>query len=359
MKGIRNLPLIQYNPDELYYIKYREIYLTILTDVRRTLLRKFKGDEEESKPKVLRSKKVVKSPEERKPQIIVIKEKKKVMKNLVDNISKNMLIRYFNVWKHKVPKEDKEALERRARNSIITQKIIDLKQLTKEEEEKPLNVDIPKCPISTEVNYLKDVRKRILVQYNPQDVYSNPLQEDRLRAKVPDRRIYPKIYEQIQKTKKDLDFHLEFLKQVPHSTFNKIYPEKMLNMMQEMHRNLALMKIFYIYTNYKVDKFYIKKNYWTRWKNNTMIFNNDNIKDIHLTNMHGHCFSVERIVVKEVRCGLHHESMRYMDCLCMRLRLCLKRILWRHYFLWYVDRRRYYLYRWYRNVFRRIRFIYI
>ena len=57
-----------------------------------------------------------------------------------------------------------EAPERRARNSIITQKIIDLKQLTKEEEEKPLNVDIPKCPISTEVNYLKDVRKRILVQ---------------------------------------------------------------------------------------------------------------------------------------------------------------------------------------------------
>ena len=52
------------------------------------------------------------------PKIIVLKQKKVVMKNLVDNISRNMLIRYFNLWRRNLPEEDREALERRARNSI-------------------------------------------------------------------------------------------------------------------------------------------------------------------------------------------------------------------------------------------------
>ena len=295
------------------------------------------------------------------PKIIVLKQKKVVMKNLVDNISRNMLIRYFNLWRHNLPKEDKEAIERRARNSIITNKIIDLKQLTKEEEEKPLNTNIPLCPVTTTINHLKNIENRNLIQYLPEELYYVPPKEMILRTRIPERRLYPKIYDEIQKTKKDLDFHLEFLKQVPHPTFRKIYPEKMLIMMKEMHRNLALMRIFYIYTHYKVDRFYIKKIYWTRWKKNTLnlIFNSEDTSMIHLTNTTGHCFSMERIVVKEIRCGLHYESERYYDCLCMRLRLLLKRILWRHYFLRYIDRRRYYLYLWYKRVFRRIRFIYL
>ena len=419
MKNIPERNLIQYVFDDIYSIPSREIIL--ISEIKRGLRKKPEKPEEEEvlakagempkieiivkdkeeperevKSRVLRAKKPVKRTDEPEiegseitildnkpvseldsittlpstnvsiletsaPKIIVIKQKKVVMKNLVDNISRNMLIRYFNVWRRNLPKEDKEALERRARNSIITNKIIDLQQLTKEEEEKPLNINISECPVSTTINYLKNTENRNLIQYLPEEIYSVPPKEMLLRTRVPERRLYPKIYDEIQKTKKDLDFHLEFLKQVPHPTFKKIYPEKMLIMMKEMHRNLALMKLFYIYTHYKVERFYIKKIYWSRWKSNTLslIFNNENTSQIHLTNMTGHCFSMERIVVKEIRCGLHYESERYYDCLCMRLRLCLKRILLRHYFLRYIDRRRYYLYLWYKRVFRRIRFIYL
>jgi hypothetical protein len=261
-----------------------------------------------------------------------------------------------------LPKDDDIIVENTNKIFTIKKRVINLQKKTKEEEyEKPkeYNLEIPSSPISSNLNPIKNIRKHILKRYEPEEVYSLPPKEKLLKTKIPDRRIYPKIYDEIQKTKKDLDFHLEFLKQVPHQTFNKLMPEKMLNMMKEMHKNLVLMKIFYIYTHYKNDKFFIKKTYWTRWKKSTTIFNSDNITEIHLTNITGHCFSMEKIIIREVRCGLHHESMRYYDCLCLRTRLCLKRILIRHYFMKYIDKRRYYLYKWYKNIFRKIRIIYL
>ena len=136
-------------------------------------------------------------------------------------------------------------------------------------------------------------------------------------------------------------------------------PEKILDMMKDMNRKLALLKVFYIYTLHKTDNFFTKKTYLNRWKKVTLIFNSDDIKEIHLTNLTGHCFSMEKIIIREVRCGLHHDSRRFVDCLCLRTRLCLKRILLRHYFMKYLDKRRYYLYKWYKNVFRRVRIIYL
>ena len=283
------------------------------------------------------------------------------MKNLVDDVIRKMLNRYFNIWKNK-GKEDDEIINNNIRQSL-RQSQINLKKLKKDEvvEEKPqnLNIEIPECPISTTLNHLKHIKRRNVKQYAPEDLDFIPPKEMISTTKVPDRRIYPKIYDEIQKTKKDLDFHLEFLKQVPHSTFNKLMPEKMLNTLKDMRRKLVLMKVFYIYTLNKNDKFFIKKTYWNRWKKNTLIFNSEDIKDIHITNLTGHCFSMQRIEVREIRCGFHHDSMRYYDCLCLRARLCLKRILLRHYFLRYIDRRRYYLYLWYKKVFRRIRIIYL
>ena len=243
---------------------------------------------------------------------------------------------------------------------IIKKRLINLQKKIKEEEpemKKEYNLEIPSCPISSSLNPIRNIRKNITKNYNLEEINSLPLKEKLLKTKIPDRRIYPKIYDEIHKIKKNLDFHLEFLKQVPHQTFSKLVPEKMLRMMKEMNKNLILMKIINIYTHYKNDKFLVKKSFWIRWKKNTLIFNSDNNNEIHLTNITGHCFSMEKIIIREVGCGLHHNSMRYHDCLCLRTRLCLKRILLRHYFMKYIDKRRYYLFRWYKNIFRRIRII--
>ncbi len=336
------------------------------TKAKLTKIKKDKPEEEEPEVrtmKILGDGKDKENEVERKMKLIILKRKRnKTIKDLIDDVTRKQLNKYFNVWKQNAPRDDDildSNIRQKYRKSIY--KLRKNKKEQPKEEEKPpqnLNIKIPECPISTTNNPLKGIKKRFVKQYAPVDIESIPT-EITLRTKVPERRIYPKIYDEIQKTKRDLDFHLEFLKQVPHDTFNKLMPNKMLDMIKQMHTNLALLKVFYIYKLYKTDKFLIKKTFINRWKKNTSIFNNTDLGDIHITNLNGHCFSMERIEVRVVRCGLHHESMRYYDCLCLRLRKCLKRILLRHYFMKYLDRRRYYLYRWYKNVFRRIRKIYL
>ena len=214
---------------------------------------------------------------------------------------------------------------------------------------------IPKCEKSVTINYLKKIRTLGIKNNIIENFRQLPKKEIICKAKIPDRRFYPKIYNSMKKTQNLIDFHIQFLKEVPHHTFKQILPAKIYNIITDTNKKLALMQIFYIYAHYKYDKFLIKKKYWDKWKKKIkiFIFNNNNI--IHLKNISGHCFSVEKIVVKEIRCGIHHDSRVYMDCLCLRTRFCLKRIILRHYLLKIIDKKKYYLNKWYKIALRRIR----
>ena len=152
---------------------------------------------------------------------------------------------------------------------------------------------------------------------------------------------------------------MKFLKEVPHYTFKKIFPKKIYNIINDTNRKLMLMQIFYIYAHYKYDKYLIKKVYWNRWKKNIKIFNVSDIETIHIKNISDHCFSVEKIIIKEIKCGIHPDSMNFIDCLCFRVRICLKRILLRHYLLKIIDKKKYYLFKWYKKAFGKIRPIYL
>ena len=147
---------------------------------------------------------------------------------------------------------------------------------------------------------------------------------------------------------------MQFLKEVPHPTFKQVLPEKIYNIINDTNKKLALLQIFYIYAHYKYNKYLIKKTYWNRWKKKVKLFSvNNNV--IHLKNINGHCFSVQKIVVKEIRCGIHPDSKTFIDCLCLRTKYCLKRIILRHYLLKLIDRKKYYLYKWYKKALGKIR----
>ena len=155
------------------------------------------------------------------------------MKDLVDDVPKKLLAIYFNLWRKKLPKvDDEEVLKRTTKKTIVKRRIVNLQKKTKDEPEteepKDLNLNIPSSPVETTLNPIKGIRPRVVKQYEPEDVDSLPPKEPRLRTRVPERRIYPEIYDEIQKTKKELDFQLDFLKQVPHPTFNKLMPKKIL-----------------------------------------------------------------------------------------------------------------------------------
>ena len=223
---------------------------------------------------------------------------------------------------------------------------------------KKVMINIPKCQKSETIDYLKDINRPYLKNEIIANIDLTPIKETIGWAKLPDKRFYPKIYKSLKITQNLANFHMQFLRDVPHQTFNNIAPNKIYNIINDTNRKLALMKIYYIYAHYKYDKYLIKKKYWIKWIKNVNIFTGDN-NQYHLTNIYGHCFSAEKIVIKEIKCGIHPYSMNYMDCLCLRTRFCLKRILLRYYLLKVIDQRKYYLYLWYKNALGRIKQIYL
>ena len=222
---------------------------------------------------------------------------------------------------------------------------------------KKIYVKIPKCEKSVTVNYLQKI-KSLGVKSNTimDNINTVPNKEKIVKAKIPDRRFYPTIYKSLKRTQSLIDFHMQFLQEVPHPTFKQVLPEKIYNIINDTNKKLALLQIFYIYAHYKYNKYLIKKTYWNKWKKKVKIFSvNSNNNVIHLKNINGHCFSVQKIVVKEIRCGIHPDSKDFIDCLCFRTKYCLKRILLRHYLLKQIDRKKYYLYKWYKKALRKIR----
>jgi hypothetical protein len=225
-------------------------------------------------------------------------------------------------------------------------------------EIKKIIINIPSCPITETINYIKDCRNSKLKAKIIDNINSVPNKEIINITKIPDKRFYPKIYKSLKKTQKLIDFQLQFLKEVPHHSFKRIDPNGIYNIINKTNKELALLKIYYIYEHYKCNKFIIKRLYWNRWKKKVKILCVDN-NDVHLKNICGHCFSVEKIVVKEIRCGIHPDSECFMDCLCLKARICLKRIILRYYLLKKLDIKKYYLFKWYKKALKKIRPIYL
>ena len=257
--------------------------------------------------------------------------------------------------KEKQERGKKEIYEKKEKETIIS---INISKNANNEDKKIIISNIPKCPISETINYIKDIRNPCLKNNIMDNINSIPNREIIDIAKIPDKRIYPKIYKSLKKTQNLIDFHITFLKDVPHHSFKRIEPNKIYNIINDTNNKLCLMQIFYIYAHYKYDKYLIKKEYWNRWKKKAnLLTENNNI--IHLKNMSGHCFSVEKIIVKEIKCGIHHDSNNLIECLCLRTRRCLKRIILRHYLLKIINKKKYYLLKWYKNALGKIRPIYL
>ena len=108
------------------------------------------------------------------------------MKDLVDDVYKKILTLYFNIWKRTLPKEDDhETVNKTRKSTVIRRRIINLQKKTKEEEEPiNLNLEIPSSPIDSTNNYLKNIRNRTVIQYNPEDVDLLPSKEPVLRNNI-------------------------------------------------------------------------------------------------------------------------------------------------------------------------------
>ena len=256
-------------------------------------------------------------------------------------------------YKERRERKENELIEKKEKPKLITPTITEHEDLKK-------IIIIPNCPVSETINYIKDIRKSCLKSNIIENIDSYPIKENIPKIKVPDKRFYPKIYKSLKKSKKLTDFHIQFLRDIPHYSFKRLDPNKIYNIINDNNKILALIQIFYIYAHYKYDKYFIKLEYWNRWKKKIGIFNTSNNNYLtHLKNISGHCFSAEKIIIKEIRCGIHPDSNNLTDCMCLRTRLCLKRILLRHYLLKVINKKKYYLLIWYKKALKKIRAIYL
>ena len=119
----------------------------------------------------------------------LIKKKGKV-KSLILNISRNNLIKYFNIWKNRTTPEEMEQIKKSEKKTVIKKKVINLQKKTKDKDgkevieivdekhlPKDINLEIPMCPVSKTENYLKNDRNVSLIQYYPEELFSVPSRE--------------------------------------------------------------------------------------------------------------------------------------------------------------------------------------
>ena len=181
------------------------------------------------------------------------------------------------------------------------------------------------------------------------DNYENIVNE------INDQELKDKINNELLLTKKLIDFHTRFMKNSPDNWLNKIQPNILFNIIKKENEKLSLLKLFYLYEKYNTNKYLIKKLYFLKWLR-AINFINMNIgkNNIHIINKLGHCISAKHIVIKEIGCGLHSDD-NYINCSCWKIKMYLQKILLRHYLLKNIEPRKYYLFKWYKNTFKKIR----
>ena len=191
---------------------------------------------------------------------------------------------------------------------------------------------------------------------NNNNIFDNTY-SDNYENEINDPELNNNINKEFNLTKKLADFHLRFFKDLPEKSFNRIQPRILYNIINKGNEKLALLKIFYIYEKYKMNEYSIKKMYLRKWQRALNFFDINIDNNIHIINKLGHCLSAKNIVIREIRCGIHKNYENDFNCSCLRMRIKLKKILLRHHLLRDIDQRKYYLFKWYKNTFRKIRSI--
>ena len=182
------------------------------------------------------------------------------------------------------------------------------------------------------------------------DNYENYINE------INDPELKDKINNELIITKKLAEFHLKFMKTLPEKSFNQIQPLILYNILKKENEKLSLLKLYNIYEKYNTNKYLIIKLYFRKWLKASNFIDVNKGRNFHIINKLGHCLSAQHIVIKEIGCGLHSNDD---NCSCWKIRKNLRKILLRHYLLKDIDKRKYYLFKWYKNTFKKVRPIFM
>lgn len=167
------------------------------------------------------------------------------------------------------------------------------------------------------------------------------------------------IKQELNESKRLNDFLSGYFENISEKQLSLIQPNVLYNIIKINNKILSLLKLFYIYDRYNLNEDWLKKKYFKKWKKAVNFINLNFGYKFHILNKSGHCISAKNIVIQEIRCGIYPNNKHHIDCLCLKIGTNLKKILIRHYLLKFWDERKYYLFKWYKNTFKKIRPLYI
>ena len=120
-----------------------------------------------------------------------------------------------------------------------------------------------------------------------------------------------------------------------------------LKFVKAQNKILVANKIFYCYNNFN-DNYYFKlrRILFYKWLKHNKIFKNTIQGENHIKSKNNHCINCNCSNIFDVNC---------IDCNCSKIKNLLKKILIRHFLMKKMNFKKYYLYLWYKKVFKAIR----
>ena len=154
------------------------------------------------------------------------------------------------------------------------------------------------------------------------------------------------LYELKEEIRKAIFMNNDILKIVKEGG-NLSFINNCLKFVKAQNKILVANKIFYCYNNFN-DNYYFKlrRILFYKWLKHNKIFKNTIQGENHIKSKNNHCINCNCSNIFDVNC---------IDCNCSKIKNLLKKILIRHFLMKKMNFKKYYLYLWYKKVFKAIR----
>ena len=177
--------------------------------------------------------------------------------------------------------------------------------------------------------------------------------------------LLPYIYKMSIYNNNAINMTLNVLKNCNEKLFNMINSEKYAKILEKNQKLLSAYQIYCLYCLLNNGKnFYKLKFGFNKWKKLISVFNKME-ESKHIKTIKGHCvgcdcqdivLSYSSSIMSLNSIGNNNNNICY-NCSCNLCKIKFKRILIRHKFMKEINPKRYYLFLWYKNAFKKIRYI--
>jgi hypothetical protein len=209
----------------------------------------------------------------------------------------------------------------------------------------------------------KDAKSNTYEVIEEENDYYNSLLKQSINNLTKTNLLLPYIYKLSLHNNNAINKTLDMLTNCNAKLFKLINSEDYVKFLKKNQKIISAYQIYCLYCLFNKGKnFYRLKNRFTKWKKNMNIFNQNTINK-HIRNKREQYLGTNYLSQQKDKnycyCKKLNKSNRNnnYNCLCKLRRTILKKILIRQKFMKKINPKRYYLYLWYKNIYKKVRSI--